>query len=86
MKFKGNTEKEQFVDCVLNSMTDSYTILHNGEKVTGQVVSSVISALRHDGWKPLPRSADFETALEELGFKVRAGKNRRGNRGRVVHL
>ena len=78
--------KEQFIDDVLNTLTDSYTILSTEETVTGQAVSSVAMMLRSEGWRKLPRPCDFETQLEELGFTVRAGRNSRGNKARVVYL
>jgi hypothetical protein len=91
MDFKTAELKEQFINDVLECLYEPYT-LENGTATQGQSISFLIHMLRdpwrlpggRSTWKNLGGLYDFEDLLWYAGFKVVRGRNRRGNRARVV--
>lgn len=77
---------------VLAELSSGYYFDSNKQPVKGQAVSFCLSQLRDPCnnrpdrryWKNLGGLGDFESLLEENGFQVIKGSNKRGNPCRIV--
>ena len=76
-----NNLNERIIDDVLSHLNYDYT-LADGEKVQGEAIHMSGGGLwnaccTHSRWRNLGCLSDFESLLEELGFRVVRGNNAR---------
>lgn len=62
---------DKLTEAILKELQNGTWKLENGEIIQGEAFSSLLSSLRYDGWQNLQTvSHDFETTLEQLGFRI----------------
>lgn len=74
-----NTTDTKFIEDVTANLRDTYLV--NGQEMRGQAVSFLQTCLYEKGWKNL---SNFESQLEEVGFKIVEGRGKGNRRARVV--